>query len=291
MLVCVHGLFQSAGVFLPLLRSMVGNNSKFSDKFLVDSFCLWIPGYDKKDREFDYKYIEQEILEFAAQKKQAQLEIAEDSIISSNRPPVEVFKSPKINLLGCDVGASVCLDFAAHNPELVGSIVIADCGSGFGGWRAKWLIYTTNRLLSQNSPAISNKLAQEKSIYKKNFLSNILNYPAAKGIKSYLKIYQSYNFESIFNKITLEQQNQFAKIKILSLVDKKNGLSNNSSILKFQKILHQRIKTKSKDKVIIENSLKQNLQIKPVSLGTSSILDTQVASKIADVAKAFYTSI
>jgi hypothetical protein len=288
MIVFINGLYQSAGVFLPLIRSMVGSESDFSDKFLLDSCCLWIPGYDKKDREFDRKYIEDEVFEFMIQKKQAQLEIADRLVVSNNRLSIDIFKNSELNFIGCDVGASVCIEFAAQNPEMVASVVMIDCGSSFASLKAKWLVLKTNRLLNQSPNIITNKFEQEQNIYKKIFLSTLMNYPAAKGVKSYFNIFKSYDFESTYNKIALDQQNQFGKIKILNLVDKKTGLSNNSSTKKLQKILEKNIITKPKSTAAIDLKSKQSLQIKTVAIGNKSILSSGVAQEISEKLRNFY---
>jgi hypothetical protein len=288
MILFIHGIYQCAGVFLPLIRSLVGNSPELDDKFLIDSFCLWLPGYDKKDREFNYKYIEDEICEFTVQKKQVQYDIASQLLFSENSLPAKIIKEEKLNLFGYDIGAGIGLCFTVQNPEMVSSVAMLDCGNDFSNLRSKWTLLNTNRLLNQSSATISRRYETETDTYKKIFLSSISTYPAAKGIKSYLNLFKTYDFGSTFNKISIDQQKQISQIKILNLVDKKFGLSNNSSTKKLQTTLDKKYRTVTKQGIFIKSQSHKNLYIDSISVGTKSILDSQVASSIADKLKSFY---
>ena len=288
MILFIHGIHQSAGVFLPLIKAIIGDNHLFEDKLLLDSFCLWLPGYDKKDREFNYKYIEDEIYDFINQKRQIQTEIASKLLFSSIILPIQMIKESKVNIIGCDVGAGVALDFSAHNPDKVSSIVMIDCSSNFGNLRSKWTILNTNRLINQPAHIISQKYETETEIYKKIFLSNIATYPSAKGIFSYLNLFKSYNFGSTFDKISIDQQNILSQVKILNIVDKKYGLSDNFGTKKLQKILDKKFKTTTKRGIFIKSQSHKNFNIQSVSIGTKSILNHEVVDNICEKLKEFY---
>jgi hypothetical protein len=288
MILFIHGIQQSAGVFLPLIKAMVGDHNDLDDKFLLDSFCLWLPGYDKKDRDFNYKYIENEIYSFMVDKKEIQAEIASRLMFSNTNLQVQIIKESKLNLIGCDVGAGLALDFTAHNPEIVSSVVMMDCGSDFNNLRSKWMQLRVNRLIQQPSNIIARRYETETDIYKKIFLSSIANYPALKGIKSYLELFRNYNFGSTFDKISIDQQTELSHIKILNFVDKKFGLSNNFSTKKLQTILDKKFKTVTKRGIFIKSQSHKNFHIQPIAIGTKSILNHQVANNICDKLKVFY---
>jgi hypothetical protein len=289
MILFIHGIQQSAGVFLPLIRSLVGDSNDLDDKFLLDSFCLWLPGYDKKDRDFNYKYIEDEIYDFMIQKKQAQIEIAEKLLLSSTKLPVKIIKEFKINIIGCDIGAGVAINFTVQNPETVSSITMLDCGSDFNNLRSKWMLLKVNRILNQSANVISKRYETETDIYKKLFLSSIANYPSTKGIKSYLELFKNYNFGSTFDKISIDQQKELSHVKILNIVDKKFGLSNNFSTKKLQIILDKKFKTVSKRGIFIKSQSHQNFQTQSIAIGSKSLLNQQVAFEISEKLKPFYS--
>jgi hypothetical protein len=290
MVLFIHGIHQSAGVFLPLIRSMLGHSSDFDDKHLIDSFCLWLPGYDKQDCEFDYKYIENQIYDFVSQKSQTQIAIASKLLFTNFSLPAQIIKDSKLNLIGCDVGAGLALDFTAYNPEAVASLVMLDCGVDLKTLRAKWTIFKTNRLLTQPASYIASKYQSQTDLYKKILLSSISTYPSLKGIKSYLQLFKNYNFVSTFQKIAIDQQKQLCQVKILSLVDNKLGLSNNSSVNKLQNTLNQKYQRVSKTSIFIKTQSRQNLQIERAPIGNKSILNQQVAINIAKKLKSFYNN-
>lgn len=288
MILFVHGIKQCAGVFLPLIKNLVGDSQLLEDKLLLDSFCLWLPGYDKKDRDFDYKYIENEIYEFIEQKKQIQSEISAKLVLSNSNIPFRVIKDTKLNIIGCDIGAGIALNFAAQNPELVASTVMIDCGADFNNLRSKWFQISIARLIKQSRNVISRRYENETDIYKKIFLGNITSYPSVKGINSYLELYKSYNFASTFDKISIDQQQELSNVKILNLVDKKFGLSNNFNTKKIQTILDKKFKTVAKQGIFIKVRAHQNFESQQVSIGAQSILDPQVAYNLSEKIKEFY---
>jgi hypothetical protein len=281
MLLFIHGIQQSAGAFLPLIKSLIGSGHDFDDKFLLDSFCLWVPGYDKKDFEFDYRFLEGEIFEFMHKKKDAQNEIASELIFSTDSLPVKVIKDDKVNIIGCDIGGGLALEFLSKNVEHVASISLIDCGAYFGTLRAKWLTFNTKLLL--NNTIAKNQIIyeSENNTYKKNFLGNLLEYPSGKGVGSYIKILEEYNFDKTFNRMSLDQQNQIYKTPINAVVDKTHGLSNNSSIKKLQKIFDKSNNYTNTKHTIIDSKTKKNFTISIFKFSNYSILDSSTAKEIS----------
>jgi hypothetical protein len=289
MILFIHGIQQSAGVFLPLIKEIIGDNGLIEDRLILDSFCLWVPGYDKKDRDFNYKYLEDEIFDFIEQKREIQAEIASKLLLTSTNIPVNLINESKLNIIGCDIGAGISLIFASQNPEIVSSIAMIDCGNNFSTLRSKWMLIKTNRLINEPANVIARRYESETDLYKKNFLSNISTYPTAKGIKSYLKLFKEYNFLSIFDKISIDQQASLAQVKIINLVDKKIGLSNNSDAKKLQKVLDKKFKTYSKNEILINSQNHKKFHIQSVEIGSQSVLNSQVVSVISEKLKFFYS--
>jgi hypothetical protein len=289
MILFIHGIHQSAGVFLPLIKALVGTDNIFEDKFLLDSFCLWLPGYDKKDRDFNYKYIEGEIYNFILDKQEIQSQIASGLLLSSSNLPISKIKEDKLNIIGCDIGAGVAIDFAAQNPEIMSSVVMIDCGNDFKNLRSKWMQLKARHLIKQPASVVAQRYETETDIYKRIFLSTIVTNPLVKGVSSYLEIFKKFNFESTFDKLGIDQQIELSQVKILNLVDKKIGLSNNYSTKKLQTILDKKFKIVSKQAIFIKPQSPHNFQIQTIEIGNKSILNSHVASNISDKLKEFYS--
>jgi hypothetical protein len=288
MLLFIHGIQQSAGAFLPLIKSLIGGEHGFDDRYLLDSFCLWVPGYDKKDFEFDYRFLEGEIFEFMHKKKDAQCEIAAELILSSNSLPASVIKDDKVNIIGCDVGGSLALEFLSKNVERVGSVCLIDCGAYFVTLRSKWMVFNTKLLLKNTITKNQIRYESENNTYKKNFLGNLLEYPSGKGVASYIKIFEEYNFDKTFNRMSLDQQNQIYKTPIIAIVDKTHGLSNNSSIKKLQKIFDKSNNYINTKHTVIDSKIKKNFTITTHKFGNHSIINNSTAKEISDNLINFY---
>jgi pimeloyl-ACP methyl ester carboxylesterase len=288
MLLFIHGIQQSAGTFLPLIKSLIGNSNQFEDKLLLDSFCLWIPGYDKKDFTFDYDYLENEIYNFAKDKREIQNQIASKLFLTSTNLPIKIIKDEKINLVGCDVGASVAINFLAHNPELVSSLVMIDCGIRFDSLRSRWLRFNMNQILKYDSSKLNIRYESENSLYKRIFLGHLLQYPSGNGVKSYLEILDNYNFEKTFNKLILEQQKILLRMPILNLIDKKHGISNNTSIKSLQKIFDKKYNDINKKQTIIDTKSHKKIAIESASFGNNSIFENVIAKEVSMRLNHFY---
>jgi hypothetical protein len=290
MLLFIHGIQQSAASFLPIIKSMLGNNSQFEDKVLLDSFCLWMPGYDKKDIGFDHKFIQEEIYEFMRTKSEIQKEIASQLILSNGDLPAKAIKQSKLNIIGCDIGGGVALEFMCNNLIEVGSMCLLDCGYRFDSLRYKWMDFNTRLLLRNDIAKIQTKFETEKNAYQKNFLGNLIQHPSGKGIGTYLDIMSKYNFEKTFNRLSLDLQKEVYRIPVLEIIDKKRGISNNSNIKNLKKIFDTNSNYINIKHTVIDTNTEKNFAITDAAFGQNSILDQGTAKEIAAKIIKFYQS-
>jgi hypothetical protein len=70
MLLFLHGAYQSNSSFLPLIRQLLNLSSDYSDKFVLDTFTIQLPGYYSEDKKFELRVVQEQILEFIETKKQ-----------------------------------------------------------------------------------------------------------------------------------------------------------------------------------------------------------------------------
>ena len=303
MVIFIHGLYQTSSSFLPFIKELFGLNytssdgsdtDKMTDKFLLDTFCLNLSGYDLPDEFFGYKDIENNLLKSIENRHQAQIDIANKLILSSSTLPTSLLKDPKINIIGQDAGAICGLYFLANSSNLCKSLVIMDCGSSFSsifdsvGYKLQ--SFWTKRLFSQSIDMVQSRYDQAKTIYDKNFLATMLHYPEHKGIKSYTKLLENYDFKTFFTRLSIQEQKDFSNTPILAIGNQKTGLCNLSSILKLPKIIDPTKKFINKKHTIISAKTSDpKFKIKIINSSHKNIVDPANFTQLSLILDGFYT--
>jgi hypothetical protein len=210
----------------------------FSDIFLLDTFTLPIDGYEDKDRDFDYKYIDSKIHILLENKRQIQLEVADKLIFANPAISTNILKDNKITIVGQDAGAVCGLYFLAQNSTFCSNLIVLDCGVRFDSLSYKWRLFQTQRLLGKSIESLQKNYQKTINIAQKNFLGNLIHNSTHKGIRSYIKILSKYDFGIFFERLQISDQKNFANTSILAVGTNKNNLATKSSILKIPKYIN-----------------------------------------------------
>ncbi len=302
MILFIHGLYQTSSSFLPFIKKLFDLNSvdqnpdKFTDKFLLDIFCLNVAGYDLPDSSFLYRDLEKNILESLTSRHQAQLDIANKLVLSNPVLSTNLLKDPRINIVGQDVGAVCGLYFLANyggNSGICKSLVLIDCGVNFGSIleaRAyKLESFWTKRTLKQPISKIQIKYDKTKIMYDKNFLATALHYPQHQGIKSYTKILDNYDFKGFFGRLSIEEQKDFNNTPILVIGNSKTGFSNISSLKKIPKIIYSTKQFINKKHTIISTkNTKSMIKIETIKSESRNLVDPENFEKLSEILNSFY---
>lgn len=237
MLLFLHGSYQSNSSFLPLIRTLLNLNSQYSDKFILDTFTIQMPGYHCEDSIFDTKIIDEKIKEFVVQKKPVQYDISSKLILTKNNPAVVSLKNSKLDLVGYTAGGNLALYFASQNPNTVSSIFLINSALKFDGIKAKWKRRQTNKELKHDIAFLQTKMDESGDFDSKVFYSLLVENSNRVGIKSYMNFMYEHDFGKIFQSLTISQQHDFVKIPIFVVYGSKESLLTMQNIRNLSKLL------------------------------------------------------
>jgi hypothetical protein len=239
MFLFLHSVTETNSSLIPLIKSIFDlDHQDFTDKFLLDTFTIQIPGYDSQDAKNDYKNIEDEIIKFSESRVELQKKLSQELIFCKNQTAVGALKEDRINIIGHEAGAAVALEFATKNAKLVSSIVSLNCGYRFSGINNYLRNLHIKNIIKKKVFQIQSLILKTKNIEDKKLLSILLENPERKGFLSYWEMMKGFNFRNSFNRLSISEQIEFAKIPILCLINKKKPLVQKSQIIELGKLIN-----------------------------------------------------
>lgn len=239
MFLFLHSITETNSSLIPLIKSLFDlDHETFSDKFLMDTFTIQIPGYDYVDSINEYKDIEKMIIEFRQSKLEIQQKLAQELIFCKNQSAVGALKEDRLNLIGNEIGSGIAFEFSTKNAALVSSIASLNCGYRFSGVNNYLRNFHIKSIVKKKSYQLQNLISKSKNIEDKKLASILLENPEQKGFSSYWEIMKNYNFKNSFNRLSISEQIAFAKIPILCIITKKKPLVSKSQIIEFGKLIN-----------------------------------------------------
>jgi pimeloyl-ACP methyl ester carboxylesterase len=236
MFLFLHDLASTNSSWLPVIRSTLSLGADYSDRFLLETFTISLPGHPQNDAVLNESNIEKSIQKFIKQKYTAQLEIGKDMIFFEEQKIVKSLKSQKIILIGSGLGSVLALKFAVRNPDLLERLVLINCGQKFHKVGLFFLKLKITRLKTKKSPELHKLLHKQTDLNQKLLLSNLIENSDSKALKSGLKILRKFNFEKIYKTHLLETQRKLNQIPILAISGKQNPLVKPNSVKNLQKV-------------------------------------------------------
>jgi pimeloyl-ACP methyl ester carboxylesterase len=254
MLLFLHGAYQSNSSFLPLIRQLLNLSSDYSDKFVLDTFTIQLPGYYSEDKKFELRVVQEQILEFIETKKQIQLDIANKLLLTKTNSAVVSLKNPKLDLVGYSAGGFLALYFASIYPNFCDSVFLLNTPLRFDGLRARWRRRLTNKDLKLSITDLQKKLEKANNINAKVFYGLLMDNTRRLGIQSYIDFMYESDFSNVFNNLTISQQHDFAKIPIFSLYGSRESLVSQKNLKALQKLLDPKNNLVSQKHTVINSS-------------------------------------
>jgi hypothetical protein len=290
MFLFLHGAMETNSSLIPLIKSIFDlGHDEFSDRFLLDNFTIQIPGFDDSDKDFDFGEIEDRIIDFHQHKLEEQKKLVQDLIFCKNQTAVSALKEDKLNIIGNEIGAGISLEFATKNPELVSSITLINCAIQFSGINNHFRNFHIKNLLKKKIFQLQSLISKSSNLEDKKLASILLENPEKKGFFSYLELMKNYNFNNLFNRLSINEQIEFTKIPILCLIIKNGGLVGEGQAVQFGKILNPNNNfVKNKHSFIrFDEDNKTHFYYNVVENGKSGVFEIQNLNKITNLIKEF----
>ena len=290
MFLFLHGVMETNSSLIPLIKSTFDlEHEDFSDKVLLDLFTIQIPGFDDRDTEFEFGQIEDRIIEFAETKFEEQNKLAQELIFCKNQSSISSLKENKINIIGHEIGGGIGLEFTVKNPELVSSVITLNCGIKFSGIRNHIRNFHIKIMSKKKIFQLQSLISKSPKLEDKKLASILLENPEQRGFGSYIKMMNEYNFETIFNRLSISNQIELAKIPILCIILKNKGLVSKNQITQLGKLIDPNNNfVKNKHTFIaFDEENKKNFYYKILNDNKSGVFEKENLNNITNQIKEF----
>ncbi len=278
MFLFLHGITETNSSLVPLIKSVFDlEHGEYSDKYLLDTFTIQIPGFDGKDANFEFEVIEKLIREFAESQVENQTKLSQELILCKNQSAFDALKENKLNIVGNGIGAGISMQFATKNPELISSIIAIECGSKFSGFRHYFRNRHLHALQKKNVTELQKRMNGNMSIEDQKIASILLENPEQKGFVSYFKLMKKFDFSNQFHRLSINQQNKFSNIPMLFIIAKNRSCISESHIKSLYKLINPTINlSKNKSTIIsFDEDYKRRFYYEVVDNKSPSLLEVQ----------------
>jgi len=237
-IVFIHTLGVTRSYLLPLIRSTLLLDSRWSDQEIIRTFTLTIPGHIEHDAEVSLENVHTELLTITPEMAIMQKEIAHQLLLSHPREIITTLNDKKITLIGHGFGAMVALTFLFYHFSNVRRVALISCGNYFNAfalWRKKLsMLFISGRSRSFLTKAI----ARTSEVWKKSEYSLFSENLNRKGYFSVLELMQSFQAHEFFDKLSLDDQLKILRIPILSLLGSNDSFVSAKSILSLSRVFN-----------------------------------------------------
>ncbi len=234
MFLFVHQLGSTKSLWLPQIRGILGLDEGYSDKQLLDLFTIALPGHPDDDASFGFEMTRKLIDQFVEEKFLKQQEIGKKMVLTNRQTVIQAIKSPKLIIIGHELGGAIALDYALDNISKIRRLVLVGCGASFSSTALTLKKYYFDRLAKLSTNKLQDRFNKTKDLRHKNFLFLFSENSSRQAFYSGLKIMRNFDFGKKFEKLSLDEQKQLAKLPILSIRGSRDWLCRKSSVVRLQ---------------------------------------------------------
>lgn len=273
MLLYIHDCFETSSSFLTNIRTLLDLSiEQYDDKFILDTFCVKIPGYDKDDNEFSLEYILNKVQQLIIEKNPIQKKLASQLIVGNKAgSAINNLKNNTCTLVAHGSGCAIGLSIALNSNNIIDKLIMLDATSNYNNWKFRLEYHKAQNLLRTSNPKIETQILKAVDTDYKSFLSLLLKNSNQKGVQSYLEFTKNYDFENEYNTKSIDQKSNFAKIPIL-VINSNRSRYNARDINKLISIVNPKKNFLSKKHTIVMVNSITNIQHSVLKLKTKNIL-------------------
>lgn len=261
MFLFVHGTGATSSFWLSHIRFILGLDSKYSDRELLDIFTISLPGHNSNDKEFDLDYTEKQILNFIQENLLKQQKLYKDLIFSKNISVLSYLKSEKLIIIGHSIGGAIALNFTLKNINKVSKLVLISSGFQFNQFAIFITRFLYTKIVFNLGLSTIQRLADSlKNLRWKTILNLTVENPSRKGLLLCDKITTNYNFQNLYSPMSLETQLKFTQIPILIVNGGRDFLNPKSSVKNLQTFLNKQLPILKTKKIVVGRNSPAELQ-------------------------------
>ena len=255
MFLFIHGVGATRTLWLSQIRAALGFGSEIDDKTLIDLFTISLPGHPSNDSSFTIQDCEKSILEFETRTRPLQKQIALKMSLTHRPEIIKSLIDPKLIIVGHSLGAVIAIDFSLKYNQKVKKLIIISCGTRFSKWSIGLFfdIFIFKFLVKINRQWLSKIQKKKISLRHKILLDILLENSKHSGLKSGLKITKQYDFEKLFQQLSLNQQLDFLKIPVLAIQGRYDLFNSINSSIKLENLVDHKTPIFQTKKTILDN--------------------------------------
>jgi pimeloyl-ACP methyl ester carboxylesterase len=284
MILFIHQLGGTRSLWLPQIRGILGLSDSYTDKQLLDLFTLSLPGHPDNDEPFDFKHTRELINSFVEEKFAKQEDLAKKMVLTNRPEIIKAMKSPKLMIVGHELGGAIALDYTLENLAKVNRLVLVGCGAYFNQFSLKIRDLYYHRLGKLDLSVLRKRYGKAKEPRKKNFLFIFAENTNRQALDSGLQLLKKFAFQKSFQTLTLDEQLQMTKLPILLIRGSKDWLCPQASVAKLQDALNPEKEIWQRKKSVINlGKLESNVIIKNYTKAGANPMDQDPVSFVYDV--------
>jgi pimeloyl-ACP methyl ester carboxylesterase len=249
MILFVHGTGATNSLWMPHIRAIFGSQLdrlNVSDMDLLDAFTITLPGHPNRDASFDAGDVIERIESFHEHKLGQQRELATRLIKSKNPRLIEVLSESKMTIIGHSVGGALTLLYTGKHPQHVSKVIIVSAGNSFFIPTVMAGVVSFKLFIKPRSlKSIRNMLPKISNLRQRVMWTMFAENTERKGFLSCIEIILKYNLRSWFRTLSVDQQKELARVKMVYV----NGLFDHLNLVS---------STNSAYNLFVENSSKYN---------------------------------
>ncbi len=219
MILFIHGTGATNSLWLPHIRAIFGSQLDrldATDSDLMEAFTITLPGHPSRDSWFDHEDIIDKIETFAESKIQNQRHLATKLIRSKNPKLVETLVESKLTIIAHSVGGAIAILYTGKHPKKVSKLIVAGAGSRFCMPTVLAGVMSFNLFIKPRSlKNIRSMLPKISNLRQRVMWTMFAENTERKGFLSCLEIINKYRLQTWFRTLSVEQQKDLAKVKMI----------------------------------------------------------------------------
>jgi len=252
MILFLHSLLGTPSLWLPHIRGILGLESDYSDRYLIDLFTFALPGHPDNDQSWTLENARHWLRNVINEKLPKQQELAKKLILTNKPEIIKTIKDTKLTLVGHELGAVIALEYALQNVTQIQRLVLIGCGNSFNHWGLKLRSWLYSQFYSLSPKTLKQIMYWSKKPRHKNFWSILSENLSREAITSGLRILDEFDFSEKFQKLDLDNQVQFIRVPIFLMRGQFDWVCPAKEFVKLQEMLDPNKEIWQKRKSVID---------------------------------------